>query len=182
MLDNLLQDVRYAARTFRRTPGFTLVVVLTLALGIGANTAIFTVVNSLLLRALPVSAPQRLVTIVSSGDDSWTYAVWDQIRQRASFFDGAFAWSLQRFNLAQGGETEPADGLNRRLAIRDIRHDPPRSILPQHVDQSLSEQGMIIGDHDRSLGAHECIASGNASSITVIVVPDPRVLRISALP
>src|SRR5579863_3841479 len=63
-LDSLWQDVRYGARTLRKSPGFTAIAVLTLALGIGANTAIFTMTNGLMLRTLPVRDPGNLVELL----------------------------------------------------------------------------------------------------------------------
>ena len=113
-----MQDLRLAIRALRSTPVVSVVAVLSLALGIGANTAIFSLVNSLLLRTLPVMEPQRLAIIsdtraISQGYTAgWTYAAWDQMRQHAQPFDGSCSWMTERFNLAQGGgETQPVDGI-----------------------------------------------------------------------
>src|SRR4051812_43327124 len=113
-----VQDLRLAVRSLRSTPIVSLIAVLSLALGIGANTAIFSLVDSLLLRALPVKAPQQLVmvtnaTVMSDGTTrrTWTNPIWEQMRSHPSLYDGLFAWSTQRFNLAAGGETLFAEGL-----------------------------------------------------------------------
>lgn len=104
-----MQDLRLAVRALRATPIVTAVAILSLALGIGANTAIFSIVNSLLLRMLPVVEPQRLVTLYSGVNRFWSYPMWEAIRQRAEPFDGALAWSTIRRNLAQGGEMQQVD-------------------------------------------------------------------------
>lgn len=90
------------------TPGFTAVAILSLALGIGASTAIFTLVDSLILRALPVRDPAALVRL---DHGSWTNPIWEQIRDRQEPFQSTGAFSLTRFDLAQGGEADLAEGL-----------------------------------------------------------------------
>jgi putative ABC transport system permease protein len=120
-LSDLGRDVRYAVRTLRRSPAFTVVAVLTLALGIGANAAMFSIVNSLLLRPLPVERPDRLVLLLSNAStpnvniaSPWSNPLWEEIRDRhADLFPSAFAFSrrVTRFDLAQGGPADAVDGI-----------------------------------------------------------------------
>ncbi len=109
-----MQDLRDALRALTRTPVITGVAVLSLALGIGANTAIFSILDSLILRTLPVREPQRLAMVGLEGDTlrtSWTNPLWEQIRSHESLVDGVFAWSMGRFNMAAGGQTQYVDGI-----------------------------------------------------------------------
>jgi putative ABC transport system permease protein len=103
-----MQDLRDAFRSLVATPVISVVAMLSLALGIGANTAIFSILDSLTLRTLPVKEPHRLVMIDRG---SWTNPIWEAIRDREQPFDGATAWSPTRFNLAAGGPTELVDGV-----------------------------------------------------------------------
>ena len=104
----LTTELRNAWRSLRATPIVTAVAVLSLALGIGANTALFSILNGLVLKSLPVREPGALA-ILTDGD--WTNPIWEAIRDRTpAFADGAFAWSAERFDLAERGEIEPVDG------------------------------------------------------------------------
>jgi putative ABC transport system permease protein len=109
-VEGVWQDLRYAVRVLNKNRGFTVVAILTLALGIGANTAIFSLINSVMLRLLPVSHPEELMQVRiqdprwnGEASPSFTNALWEQIRDRQDVFSGAAAWGDARFDLARGG-------------------------------------------------------------------------------
>jgi putative ABC transport system permease protein len=121
-LSQLRADAVYGIRQLKRSPGFTVVAVLSLGLAIGANTAIFQLVNAVRLKLLPVKDPQQLVVVDwkkdSSRAGSWstrsanfTYTQWEVLRAQQQAFSDMLAWSVSPFDLTRGGEPRFAQGM-----------------------------------------------------------------------
>lgn len=111
-LETVLQDMRYAFRTLRSNPAFAATAVLSLALGIGANTAIFSIINAVMLRSLPVEDPAKLVQIGSKEIGSeLTNPIWEYLRDHQRGLSGALAYSPDRFDLSDGGESRFTPGM-----------------------------------------------------------------------
>ena len=121
-LDQFRADLLYGMRQLKVSPAFTAVAVLSLGLGIGANTAIFQLVNAIRFKALPVKNPEQLVALDFTKDaaraGSWssrsatfTYPQWEAIRNEQQSYSGLAAWSANRFNLTNGGVPRFAEGL-----------------------------------------------------------------------
>ncbi|HYM24402.1 MAG TPA: ABC transporter permease [Vicinamibacterales bacterium] len=123
IVDEVWRDLKYGARLLRLNPGFAIVAVLSLALGGGANTAIFQLLDAVRLRALPVDHPEQLVEVriadaphgrtgdFTSRRPMMTNPLWERIRDQQQAFSSAFAWSSVGFNLTSGGEARFAQGL-----------------------------------------------------------------------
>ncbi|MBO0861661.1 MAG: ABC transporter permease [Chloracidobacterium sp.] len=122
-MQTLIQDMRYGARMLLKNPGFTLIAVMTLALGVGANTAIFSLTDQVLLRLLPVERPEDLVVLRSPGpktgrvssdgdsDASFSYPMYKELRDRGNtVFSGLLARFPISLSVAGAGQTERADG------------------------------------------------------------------------
>src|ERR1700687_5689771 len=114
----LAQDLRYALRKFPKSPVFVLVTVLSLAFGIGANTAIFTLVDQLLLRLLPVKDPQQLVMLwgrgphygSNNGRYKISYPMYEDFRDHNQVFSGMFCRWETSLSISSEGKTERVDG------------------------------------------------------------------------
>jgi predicted permease len=115
-------DVRYAARSLRRSPGFTVVAVLSLALGVGANTAIFQILDAVRLRSLPVRNPSELAEVRIAGGNGGmglnsgpygrlTRPIWEELRDHQQAFSGAFAWSAGDARVGSFADLRRAKGL-----------------------------------------------------------------------
>ncbi len=119
----IVDNLRYAIRQLRKTPGFTLVTVLTLALGIGANTAVFSVMNAVLLRSLPVADPTRVVYLRTSNppsgtgtidsNETFSYAVYDALRRQNRGLSPVMAYvplATGKVAVRYGEQPEQAEG------------------------------------------------------------------------
>ena len=123
VIESAWQDLRYGARLLLRNPTFAIVAILTLALGTGANAAIFQLVDAVRLRTLPVADPHELVEVRIDTRDKGrtgrfmsrrpllTNTLWEHVRDRHEAFSSMLAWSPRTFDLAGGGEARPAQGL-----------------------------------------------------------------------
>ncbi len=121
MIDTMLRDIRYALRLLRLSPAFALVAIVSLALGTGANTAIFQLLDAILLRTLPVQAPQELVEIrvddMTHARGSWyrdaalTNPLWERVRDRKQAFLETFAWADESLDMSASGEFRGVAGL-----------------------------------------------------------------------
>jgi predicted permease len=122
-MENLLQDIRFGLRTLGKNPGFTIVAILTLALGIGANAAIFSLTDQVLLRLLPVERPGELVVLTSpgvnhgrvrsdiEGGPSFSYPLYKDLRDRNEVFAGLLASFYVQVNVAAQDQSQLADGV-----------------------------------------------------------------------
>jgi putative ABC transport system permease protein len=121
-MNSLMQDVRYALRQLRKSPGFTLTVILTLALGIGANAAVFTLFDQVLLRMLPVQQPQNLVRFEWSGgfsgsmssfggdsDNYFSYPAYKELRDHNQVFEGVLAADKAQVGISWHNQAENDD-------------------------------------------------------------------------
>jgi putative ABC transport system permease protein len=153
-----MNDLTFALRMLRKNPGFTAVAVLSLALGIGANTAIFQLLDVVRLKTLPVKAPQELAEVrivdmdgargsFSTRYNAVTNPIWEQLRDRQQGFSGLAAWGTGTFNLAQGGETRPAKALWVSGDFFNVLGVPPilgRVFAPSDDQRGCSAPGVVI--------------------------------------
>jgi putative ABC transport system permease protein len=159
--DEMFQDLRFGIRMLLKHKGFTAVAVMSLALGIGANTAIFQLLDAVRLRLLPVNAPQELVAVRPDGLSTSnrrgskstrypaiTNPLWEQLRERQQSFSSLSAWSTGNFNLAQGGEVRNA----RALWVSG-------DFFPTLGVQAMAGRVFTPADDQRGCGARNAVIS-----------------------
>src|SRR5580698_4789801 len=139
-METLIQDIRFAFRTFVGNPGFACIAIVTLALGIGANTAIFTILDSVLLRTLPVNNPQQLVALtdpdahgMSNGSESGNrrllaYSEFEYLRDHNEVFSDIFASdsAVEELPVTIANGTESANSGDAAASAALVAHDSAR--------------------------------------------------------
>src|SRR2546428_2363046 len=183
MMDTLLQDLRYAARTLAKSPGFTFVAVLTLALGIGANTAIFSAINGVLLRPLPYPGSDRLVQIMSTGFRGVRFGVsfpdLHDLRALSQDFTGVAAVRTQRHNLTGAGDPREVQAGAVTADLFDVLHVHPElghgfAAAEERIPLALLSHGLWVTSFGRDPGILGRSISLDGRSFTVVGVMPAR--------
>jgi len=147
-MQTLWQDLRYGARMLRKNPGFTLIAVLTLALGIGANTAIFSVVNAVLLRPLPYQEPERLAQIWEKKRDSGNNVIspdnfldW---QKQAKSFEGLSVYDVWLPAISTAGKTEQIVGISASANFFSLLGATPQLGRTFAPDEEKAGQDRVV--------------------------------------
>jgi macrolide transport system ATP-binding/permease protein len=149
--DEMIQDLRYGIRMLLKSPGFTLIAVFTLSLGIGANTAIFTLLDKVLIRTLPVDQPHQLVIFSrDAGGAPWifSYPLYADLRNRNDVLSGLAAYYQQPFSLSDGSQSERVIGQivsGNYFAALGVRPALGRFFLPEEDRTPGTHPVVVIG-------------------------------------
>ena len=192
-LESILLDVRFALRALRKSPGFAATAILTLALGAGANTAIFELLDAVRLRALPVADPKSLATVqvrgglrgfgISANDASMTYALWEQIRDHQQAFTEAFAWASSLTALGEGEHQRLVQALwltGEMFPTLGVRPYRGRLFTPDDNKPGCGTPGVVIsyafwqsefGGRDDAIGSKVVIMNSTVELIGVTPPP-----------
>jgi predicted permease len=187
-LETLIQDVRYALRQLRRNPGFTSIAVITLALGIGANTAIFSLVDTVLLKMLPVRKPEQLVWLTwvapnYGGDEFFSYPAYELLANYNKTLSGVIAFhSLGDVDLVINGQAALARGQavsGNYFTMLGVKPVLGRTLLPQDDAPNAGNAVAVISygywttRFDRSRSVIGKAVTLNGTPITVVGVTPP---------
>ena len=175
------QDIRYGLRMLRKNPGFTAVAVISLCLGIGANTAIFTLVNAALLRPLPVEKPDELALVLTGRAEgmnyNFSYPLYTDFRDQNNAFDGLIAHSAISVSFSDGRLTERVRGeivTGNYFSVLGVKPAYGRTFTPEE-DRTLNERPVVVlsyGLWRRRFGAEPALVGQtvniNNQSFTVV--------------
>ena len=183
-----MKEIRFALRQLRKSPGFTFIAVLTLALGIGANTAIFSVVNAVLLRPLPYKAPERLISIweASAKDDipkePLSFPNFTDYRAQAQSFDGIGGFTTSSMILS-GGDGEPeriiaAPVIGDFFSVLGVEPIIGRKFLPDENEDGKNRVAILSHAFwqrrfgaDRNIVGQQITLSGNQYTVVGVMPP-----------
>ena len=153
-MDSLIKDIRYAIRGLIKRPAFVAIAVITLALGIGANTAIFSLVNTVLLRSLPVDRPEEIVSVAVRGKDdsmsAFSYPNYKDFRDRNEVLSGLLVYRFVPLSLSRSGMNERIWGYEVSGNYFDVLGVKPvqgRTFLPEE-DQGKNAHPVIVLSYD----------------------------------
>ncbi|HXI90326.1 MAG TPA: ABC transporter permease [Blastocatellia bacterium] len=188
MMNNIWQDLRYGARMLLKKPGFTLIAVLTLALGIGANLTIFSFVDTMFLRPLPAREPERLVTVEATRNGRWTdgqaYPTYAHYRDHCQSLEGLVAhYSTAPVNIVAEGDSRVANGAvvsANYFSVLGIQPRLGRFFLPEEDAVPGRDPVVVIGyrmwegrfGSDPAVLGKELVLNGSAFKIIGVAPAD----------